>query len=218
MDRHLLDSLDPQAKQRIVYVGGTSYYGHQGQTVVDESVTPKPKGWGPYIAPAIEALDADMKRGLQIVVAFPAYIYGEGYSWFRQYVYDKIAAGQKVDTLSGHPRSGTFMHVEDCARAIIHLLEHGAAGERYFVAGNDQTNWVTFNETVARLMQVPLKVRKAPPWLLRLFMGPIGADTIDTESWLSNRKLQATGFSVKYANIEAGLSDVVGRLRAARAA
>lgn len=39
-------------ERRIIYVGGTSYYGFQGDQLVDESTTPHPKGWGPYIAPA----------------------------------------------------------------------------------------------------------------------------------------------------------------------
>jgi nucleoside-diphosphate-sugar epimerase len=47
MDANLLDCLKPSVVQHVIYVGGTSYYGFQGDQMVDESATPQPKGWGP---------------------------------------------------------------------------------------------------------------------------------------------------------------------------
>jgi len=63
MDTHLLDALTPDPERRIIYVGETSYYGSQGDQLVDESALPQPKGWGPYSAPAIAALDGYLARG-----------------------------------------------------------------------------------------------------------------------------------------------------------
>src|SRR5438876_10669594 len=67
MDAHLFQSLRPETIRRIVYVGGTSYFGDQGTELRTEKTQPNPKGWGPYIAAAIEALRDFAHRGLPII-------------------------------------------------------------------------------------------------------------------------------------------------------
>ena len=56
MDRTLFKAVDPTKTRRIIYVAGTSYYGECGHTLCDEDAVPHPRGFGPYLAPAIEAL------------------------------------------------------------------------------------------------------------------------------------------------------------------
>ena len=78
MDANLLDSLRPGTLEKLIYIAGTSYYGNQGDRLVDEDTTPHPIGWGPYIGPAIEALSGYLARGLPVVQVFPAWVYGPG--------------------------------------------------------------------------------------------------------------------------------------------
>ncbi|MHB8752619.1 MAG: NAD-dependent epimerase/dehydratase family protein, partial [Aggregatilineales bacterium] len=113
MDANLLDCL-PKSIARVIYIGGTSYYGHQGANLVTEDVTPNPKGWGPYIAPAIEALRNYLDRGLPIVQAFPAWVYGPG-SWFAEYTLDPLNTGKRLIGLMGPAPTISVVHVQDVA-------------------------------------------------------------------------------------------------------
>lgn len=216
MDRHLLDGLDPARTQRIVYVAGTSYYGNLGTTLRDESATPAPRGWGPYIAPALDALRGDIfTRGLPIVMAFPGYVYGDG-SWFREYVIAPLLRGQRINAISGRSRFGSPIHVEDCARAVVHLLAHGAVGERYFLVDDRPVQWMVLYEAAARAMGKEPKMRKVPPFLLRLLVGPVVTDSVLGDAVLSNAKLKSLGFELRFPTIEEGFADVARRARPLR--
>ena len=215
MDRHLLDGLDPAKTKRIVYVAGTSYYGNLGTTLRDETATPVPRGWGPYIAPAIEALRDDLARGLPIVTAFPGYVYGDG-SWFREYLIAPVLRGQRINAISGRSRFGSPIHVEDCARAIVHLLAYGVVGERYFLVDDRPVEWLFLYESAARAMGREPKMRKVPPVLLRLLVGSVVTDSVLSDAVLSNAKLKALGFELRFPTIAEGFADVARRIRPLR--
>ncbi len=215
MDRHLLDGLDPAKTKRIVYVAGTSYYGNLGTTLRDETATPVPRGWGPYIAPAIEALRGDLARGLPIVTAFPGYVYGDG-SWFREYLVAPVLRGQRINAISGRSRFGSPIHVEDCARAIVHLLAHGVVGERYFLVDDRPVEWLFLYESAARAMGREPRMRKVPPFLLRLLVGSVVTDSVLSDAVLSNAKLKALGFELRFPTIAEGFADIARRIRPLR--
>lgn len=212
MDRLLLDSLHPGRTKRVVYVGGTSYYGDLGAALRDERATPRPRGWGPYVAPAIEALSRDLARGLPIVTAFPGYVYGDG-SWFREYVLTPLQRGERVNTLGGRSRLASPIHVDDCARALVHLLSHGEVGARYFVVDDRPVPWSVFYETAARALGREMRVRKVPVLLLRLLVGSVVTDSLLSDAALSNARLRATGFDLRFPTIDEGLPDVARRAR-----
>ncbi len=212
MDRNLLDGLDPRVVERVVYVAGTSYYGNLGTALRDEGATPAPRGWGPYIAPAIEALERDLDRGLPIVTAFPGYVYGDG-SWFREYVIRPLRRGKRINALSGRSRHGSPIHVDDCAAAIACLLDRGAVGRRYFLVDDRPVPWSVFYETAARAMGAPLQLRKVPPFVLRLLVGPVVTDSVLSDAVLSNARLKALGFALRFPTIDEGIPDVVRRAR-----
>jgi nucleoside-diphosphate-sugar epimerase len=215
MDRNLLDVLDPKVVERIVYVSGTSYYGNLGLQLRDESATPHPRGWGPYVAGAIDALARDLDRGLPIVTAFPGYVYGDG-SWFREYILGPLSRGQRINTISGRSRFGSPIHVDDCGHAIAHLLLHGAVGERYFVVDDRPIQWSSFYEKAAATMSAEVRVRKIPVFLLRLLVGPVVTDSILSDAVLSNAKLKSLGFAHRFPTIDEGIPDVVAKMRPVR--
>src|SRR5256885_7731175 len=59
-----------------------------------------PRGWGPYVAGAIEALSRDLERGLPLVTVFPGYVYGDG-SWFREYILAPLSRGRSEERRVG---------------------------------------------------------------------------------------------------------------------
>ena len=216
MDRNLLDVLDPEVVKRVVYVSGTSYYGNLGLEPHDESATPVPRGWGPYVAGAIEALARDLDRGLPIVTAFPGYVYGDG-SWFREYILAPLSRGQRINTIAGRSRFGSPIHVHDCARAIAHLFDHGKVGERYFVVDDRPIQWSSFYERAAATMNAVVRLRRIPVFLLRLLVGPVVTDSILSDAVLSNAKLKSLGFAHRFPTIDEGIPDVIAHMRPIRA-
>lgn len=215
MDRHLLDPLDPGHTEKVVYVAGTSFYGNLGTEMRDEDATPVPRGWGPYIAPAIHALDDQVRRGLAVVTAFPGYVYGDG-SWFREYVLRPLWKGKRINTIWGRSRFGSPIHVRDCARAVAFLLEKGEVGRRYFVVDDRPVEWSVLYDTAARAMGKEAKLRKIPVWLLRLLVGPVVTDSILSDAVLSNARLRGLGFDFEFPTIDEGIPDVVANARAPR--
>jgi nucleoside-diphosphate-sugar epimerase len=211
MDEALLGALDPALVDRIVYVAGTSYYGDLArETLHDESAEPHPRGWGPYIAPALEALAAQRFRGLPIVEAFPGWVYGPG-SWFGEYVLAPLRAGKPLVGLSGRPRLASLVHVDDCARALLHLLEAGENGARYFVVDDAPVETDRLGELAARVMGVPFKTRKLPRIACRLLLGRVITESLTYENRLSNKRLRDTGFVPQFPTYERGVPDVVER-------
>lgn len=216
MEGALWAALDSERIRRIVYVAGTSYYGECGEQLCDEEVTPRPKGWGPYMAPAIEALDAHVARGLPIVSAYPGWVYGPG-SWFAEYVLEPLSLGKPVTGLSGPNRTISPIHVEDCGRALLHLLLVGEIGRRYFVVDDEPTTSERIARLAAHSLGVPPRGRRVPEFVLRLLAGHVIAESLATDSCLSNARLRATGFDLSFPTCEQGVPDVVDTWSAAAA-
>ncbi|WP_339086869.1 NAD-dependent epimerase/dehydratase family protein [Hyphomicrobium sp. ghe19] len=208
MDRALFAAIDPARTRRIVYVAGTSYYGECGSEICDENAMPLPRGWGPYLAPAIEALPDYIARGLPIVAAFPGWVYGPG-SWFAQYVLEPLRDGKPVYGLRGRARYTSPVHVEDCARAILHLTGKGEIGNRYFVVDDAPVPGERLAEIAANALGVTGHGRKLPFILLKLLVGRVIAESLAYESRLSNNRLKSTGFSFNFPTCEQGVPHAV---------
>jgi nucleoside-diphosphate-sugar epimerase len=215
MDTLLLNALNRERVRRVVFVCGTSYYGDQGKELRAEDATPNPKGWGPYVAPAIEALKGFVAQGFPIVEAYPGWVYGPA-SWFAEYQLEPLAKGWPVIGLAGPARIVSPVHVEDCARALLHLLEHGAIGQRYFVVDDVAVLSVQMVRVAAQALGVPPRTLSLPKMLSLLALGPIVTESLTCDFRLSNQRLKATGFSFEFPSIETGIPDVVRRWRAGR--
>ena len=208
MESHLFNSLLRDTVKRIVYVGGTSYYGQQGADLKDETTEPNPRGWGPYIVESLDALKTYVAQGLPIVEAFPGGVYGAG-SWYLM-VLETLFARKRLVGLAG--RRGLFsssIHVEDCSRAILHLLWHGTIGERYFLVDDRPNTNTELAELTAKALKVPLRSIIVPPFLARMIVGPIITESLGYENRLSNAKLHSTGFEFQFPTLEHGVPNVV---------
>jgi nucleoside-diphosphate-sugar epimerase len=208
MDRALFDAMHRAKARRIIYVAGTSYYGECGTTVCNEDSVPHPMGWGPYLRPAIESLPGYIASGLPIVVAFPGWVYGPG-SWFAQYVLEPLRAGKPVYGLWGPTRYTSPVHVEDCGRALLHLIDHGEIGTRYFIVDDLPVPSERLAELAADALSVTGRSRKVPFILLELLSGRLIAESLAYENRLSNNRLRSTGFLFKYPSCEQGVPQTV---------
>lgn len=212
MDAHLLDAIAAGPTRRIVYVADTSYYGPTGPRPITEDTPPQPSAWGRCLTPALERLDGYIAAGQPIVAAFPGWVYGNG-GWFRESVIEPVMAGRRV-LLFG--KTGPWLspiHVEDCARALVHLAERGALSGRYFLVNHDPIRLQEFAGTFARLANRPLRVVRVPAVATRLVVGPVLADHFQTDAVFSNIRLRGIGFRFLYPTLEQGLQQVLGGLR-----
>ena len=63
--------------------------------------------------------------GLPIVVGLPGWVYGPG-SWFAQYILEPLNNG--TDTACAAEPFTSPVHVDDCARALVHLIKQVRSG------------------------------------------------------------------------------------------
>jgi nucleoside-diphosphate-sugar epimerase len=211
MDAHLFDAVDAGATQRIVYVADTSCYGATGARPITEDTPPQPSAWGRCLTPALERLDGYIVAGQPIVTALPGWVYGNG-GWFRDRVIEPVMAGRRV-LLFG--KGGPWLspiHVEDCARALVHLAERGESSGRYFLVNRDPVRLHEFAATFARLAHRSLRVLRLPAVTTRLVVGPVLADHFLADAVFSNIRLRGIGFRYLYPTLEQGLQQVVGVL------
>ena len=211
MDTHLLDAVAAGTTRRIVYVADTSCYGATGPRPITEDTPQRPTAWGRCLLPALERLEGYVISGQPVVTALPGWVYGNG-GWFRERVIEPVMAGRRV-LLFG--KTGPWLspiHVEDCARALVHLAERGEPSGRYFLVNHDPIRLNEFAGTFARLANRPLRVFRVPAVATRLMVGPVLADHLQADAVFSNIRLRGIGFRFLYSTVEQGLQQVLGAL------
>ena len=211
MDAHLLDAVAAGATRRIVYVADTSCYGATGARPITEDTPPRPSAWGSCLTPALERLDGYIVAGQPIVAAFPGWVYGNG-GWYRERVIVPIMAGRRVLLFGETGPWLSPIHVEDCARALVHLAERGAPSSRYFLVNHDPIRLEEFARTFARLANRPLRVLRVPAVATRLVVGPVLADHLLADALFSNIRLRGIGFRFIYPTLDQGLQQVLETL------
>lgn len=209
MTIRLLDNVNPERLKKLVYVAGTSYFGDSGDgEPATESLGSDPKGWGPYIAPSVNALRKYVDQGVRIVTAFPGQVYGAD-SWFPQLFLEPLANHKPVTGLRGHNPVFSPIHVEDCARAFLHLLQTGDPGEQYILVDDRPIRSADITTLAAQALHAPDKKRYVPTWMCRILLGPVLTEYATAHTNFSNEKLKATGFTYVYPTIQDGIDSVV---------
>lgn len=209
MDRNLLDAAS--GARRVVYVADASCYGATGPRPITEDEPLRPSAWGQCFAPALDRLDGYIAAGLPVITAFPGWVYGNA-GWFRQRVIEPVMTGRRVLQFGKASPWVSPIHVDDCARALVHLAEHGHAGGRYFLVNSLPIRMHEFAVTFARLAKRPLGVCRVPAAAIRLVTGPVLADHVRADAVFSNIRLRGIGFRHRYPTIEQGLQQVLEAL------
>ena len=175
MDARLLDAVAAGPTRRLVYVADACCYGATGARPITEDEPHRPSTCGRDVMPALDRVDGYVVAGLPIITALPGLVYGNS-SWFRERVVEPVMAGRRVLQFGTTGRWVSPIHVQDCARALVHLAEHGEPGRRYFLVNRDPVRMHDFAGTFARLAHRPLRAWRLPEAAIRLVVGAGLAD------------------------------------------
>lgn len=211
LDANLFDAVSAGSTRRIVYVADPRCYGAAGSRPVTEDEPPCPTAAGRWLVPAFDRLSGYVLAGMPIVTAIPGCVYGNG-SWLRKLVIEPVMAGRRVLQFGKTGRLVSPIHIHDCARALLHLAEHGKTGGRYFVANSTPIRISEFANTFARLANRPLRVWRLPAAASRFVVSPAWAEYPQADAVLSNIRLRGIGFRFKHPSVEDGVGQVLRAL------
>ena len=211
LDTYLLDAVAAGETRRIVYVADASFYEPTGRRPVTEDELRVVHAPGHALPPALDRLDGYAVAGLPIVTAIAGCVYGNG-SWFRDRIIDPVMAGRPVLQFGRTGSSVSPIHVHDCARALIHLANHGDVGSRYFVADNEPVPMSEFARRFACVANRSLRVRHLPALAAALLVDRRFAHYVRGNCAFSNIRLRGTGFRLRYPTLEHGIDQIHGAL------
>ena len=207
MDRNLLEAVSAGSTQRIVYVADIRLYDAVGTHPITEDEQPRSSVFGDWLLPTLDRVDGYVLAGVPIVTAFPGLVYGNG-GWFRELVVEPILAGRRVLQFGTTGPLVSPIHVHDCVRALMHLVEHGERGSRYFLVNSEPARFNTFATTFARIADRSLRVWRLPALMARLISrGHLGG-YLQSDAVFSNIRLRGTGFRFEHPTLEQGLRQV----------
>jgi len=214
MTIRLLNHVNVERIKKLIYIAGTSYFGDAGDgKPATEQFRSQPKGWGPYIAPSVNILSRFIDKGVPIVTAFPGQVYGAD-SWLPQLMLEPLSKGKPVTGLKGYNPLFSPIHVKDCARAFLFLMETGVPGESYILVDDKPLRSGEISALAAKVLQVPYKRRYVPAWLCRLLLGPVLTEYATSHTNFSNQKLKKLGFNYLYPTVQMGLGPAIDEWKA----
>lgn len=181
---HVLDALDTNQVERIVFVSSSAVYGEHHGDWVDEDTPPAPQGFNGRILLEAEATLA--ARAIPHTTLRFAGLYGPG----RLQLLERLRAG-KASAPVEPPHWANRIHIDDAAAAIAHVALLPEASPVYI--GCDDT---------------PLPLHELYAELARMIGAPLPADGpapagVGSKK-LSNARLRASGLALQWPDSRAG--------------
>jgi nucleoside-diphosphate-sugar epimerase len=182
--RHLLEALDQQSLQRVLFVSSSAVYGEHGEAWVDEDTPPAPRGFNGSVLLEAEAWLSS--QPVRSVVLRLAGLYGPG----RTHVINQLRAGT-ARVPRGTRHWANRIHIDDAAAAIVHLLGIDEPQNLYLGVDDTSLPLDVLYDDLAVLIQAPLAVEGPTP-------AGVGSKR------LSNARLRASGFRFQWPDSRAG--------------
>jgi dihydroflavonol-4-reductase len=145
--------------KKIVHISTAGIFGIPDDKPFNEESTPGPIRFSEYFRTKYVgdqiAWDLYERKGLPLVIIYPACVLGEGDTKASgRYLKDII--NRKLPAAVFNKHTFTFVYVKDVAQAIVNALEkEGNIGERYLI-GNHRYKWEEINKMISDLSGVPL--------------------------------------------------------------
>ena len=212
MEENLLRALNTDRRQRAVFVYGSSYYGSSmDDQLMDESSPREPIGVGPSMEPCVKALESAGANGLDYVAVFPGGIYGGG-SWFLDSYIAAIKANQAI-VLASPPPVWPYIHLMDCARAIIFMLTVESqllddTGRHVIVVDDKPISMGEFVSLVGEQMGQLPELQGVDAAELRKNLPQVAFEYLTSSMPHSNARLKQLGFQLEYPGVREGLASL----------
>jgi nucleoside-diphosphate-sugar epimerase len=181
--------------RRIVFISSSAVYSDQEDRWVDENTPTAPKGFnGEVLCEAEQWLSGyGLSHQIQTISLRLSGIYGPG----RNFLLDRLRLGQASAPL-GDSHWVNRIHVEDAAAAILHMLSLQNPDSVYIVSDSTPLPMRALYETLAQAVGGP-----CPP------VGP--APAMVGSKRLSNARLVATGFKLKWPDSRDGYAAAIAK-------
>lgn len=206
-----------QAPKRIFFFSSTSVYSQcMGEWVDEESPTEASSFSGRTMLECEALLASTTKHsGIQATSLRAGGIYGGG----SRRLLDKVRDGQ----CSGGSHFGNRIHVQDCARAVLHLLKRDQQGkhlaDRYLLVDDQPSPMIEVEQWLAAAQGVPFKVADAVATAGSTRAAAVKASVTApvktsarrqvTNKRCSNKRLRDTGFECRYPDFQSGYGSML---------
>lgn len=115
-------------KPRLIYVSGSLVYGSH-KLPVTENIPANPVGFQREYSIAEEPfLKALANNNHHVNVVRPGWILGNG-SWLKYFYFDQMSRKSRIPVFGNGKNTMSIIHVQDCARLIIHLAANAPGGK-----------------------------------------------------------------------------------------
>lgn len=191
--RHVADALRGASAKRFLLVGSTGVYGQDDGSVVDEDSPAEPRGFSGRLL--LEGEDAAARAGCESATIRFSGIYGPG----RERLVRMVRAQAPVGPAARSAITNRI-HVDDCARALAHLVERDRVQPLYLGTDEAPTPMGEILDWIADRLGLP-----------RL---PAGADEAGSpqrggNKRLTSGRLRREGFAFRYPTYREGFGALI---------
>ena len=231
--RNVMECAPESEIKKVVHVSTAGIFGKPEEFPFNEMSQPGPVRYSEYFRTKYEgdkiAWDLYEKKGLPLVVIYPACVLGAG---------DTKASGRYISYIINRKLPGTvfkkrtftFVCVKDVAKAIVNALEkENNIGEKYLV-GNHRYTWKEINNLISEVSGVPLPkiefpesltmmnaymltglanlIRKPPMWGMAIDQMKVMKAGFGVDGSKAEREL-----GIQYTPIRAALKEAIDSIR-----
>jgi uncharacterized protein (TIGR01777 family) len=199
----VMDALSRAAQKPAVLVQASAvgYYGARGRESVDESAPPG-GGFLARVAAAWEASTAGAEAlGVRRVVVRTSMVLGPGGALEKMLPPFRLGLG---GPLGAGTQMVPFIHLEDEAGAIAHLMDLPEASGPYNLAAPQAVDSRGFARALGRALGRPA-VLPAPAFALRLMLGQMADEVLLSGVNASPARLLSTGYAFRFPTLPTAL-------------
>jgi nucleoside-diphosphate-sugar epimerase len=154
--RNLIQAALRHGVRRFVFVSSVHVYRQQaGQDITENAARASDHSYARTKVEAEDLVFESGQAGLEVIVARPCLVYGAG-AKFNLHALLRAIDKRYYVHFGGADPVRSFLSVTNAAGALIHLLDHGTAGEAYNIADPRPLHLSEFANALARRMQRPL--------------------------------------------------------------
>ena len=229
--RAFLSAVEKRKTPRAVYVSTNIIFeptNHGGSEPRDAATGSFPSEYQRTKAEAHRIARDAQQRGLPLVIACPAFVYGPGDNGpFARFVSDLFRG--RVPGLLSTPASFSYVHVDDVVDGLIAAGDRGKVGEVYVLSGEG----ANFNDVAARVaklggkrlpfLRFPVPLARltgsvldliARPTGLRFVLTREGVSTVANDKWLHTHERATRELGYSPRSLDQGLPETVAYAQA----